>query len=73
MSLTVWESVFMWQCLDLALNILPLHGGIEHFSPTAPAVFSSWLDQGLFFAQSVRDVDILGDFQDAWNNFVKSG
>jgi hypothetical protein len=63
----------MWHCLDLALNILPLHGGMEHLSPTAPAFFSSWLDHGLFFAQSVREVDILGDFQDAWNNFVKSG
>ncbi|WLT37588.1 hypothetical protein NON20_17700 [Synechocystis sp. B12] len=41
--------------------------------PHSPRLFSSWLDHGLFFAQSVREVDILGDFQDAWNNFIKTG
>ena len=63
----------MWHCTELVLAAFPLDGIVNGSSQVSPAFFSHWPDQALFFAQSIREVDILGDFADAWNNFIKTG
>ncbi|AIE73817.1 hypothetical protein D082_12890 [Synechocystis sp. PCC 6714] len=63
----------MWQCAELVLTAFPFDGIINAHLFADTNLFGHGFDQALFFAQSVREVDILGDFQDAWNNFIKTG
>lgn len=46
--------------------VLGLAHGLHSWQNFAP-------DHGLFFAQAIEKVDVLGDFQKAWNNFIQSG
>lgn len=61
----------MWQFTELVATTFPLDWIVNSYSHGHLAF--NWPDQVFFFAQSVRDVDILGDFQNAWNNFIKTG
>lgn len=73
MSLTVWELTFMWQFTELLSITFPLDWIANSSSHGSSIFLTHWPDQIFFFAQAVRDVDILGDFANAWNNFIKTG
>ncbi len=68
----------MWQCHELLLVVAPsdwLANSSIHWQMSQLIDFP-WLDNTLVFAQnlgSIKSVDILGDFQNAWNNFIKTG
>lgn len=63
----------MWHCTELVLAAFSLDWSVNSSPQVSPAFLSHWPDQVVFFAQAVQDVDILGDFQNAWNNFIKTG